>query len=741
MTNKPGRLRRSIADIFTFYAILLVIVALGIAGFAVYTINYNVQQSEILRGLEKTAQQVSLGISSYLKVATNTLEVFATAKSLARLEPVAQSDALNQLLNQQRRLFNELAWLDAQGYEQARVSPFRVVQVSELVDRAAMPEYVVPASGMIYVGPIEISTQSNVPVAIIGVPVHSSTGDLEGVLVAEVILKEMWDVVSTVEFGQTGYVYVVDEQGQLRAFSVLAEAYRRFGQDVSYIPEVARFIQGVLWDVDQQHRYVGVTGQEVIGSYALIEEPVGWGVIIELPTAEAFVGLNRATQSLVAVLIVVAVVIAISSPVLLRTIRRDLDQLREGAEQFARGELTHRIVLGRQDELGVLAQVLNSMGEQLASIIASLEQRVQERTSDLERRSAYLRASAEVGRAVTSILDIDELIQTIVGFVREQFDLYYVGLFLVDESEEWVVLRAGTGSAGRAMLSGGHKLAVGGDSMIGQCVARNEVRLALDVGAEAVRFENPYLPETRSEMALPLQSRGRVLGALTIQSTEEAAFAEELITVLRTLADQLAVALNNAQLFAEAQVALESERRAYGEVSRDAWLQMLQTRSDWGYVCDQAGITVARGKWSSEMQQVLDTGHAIVPDTDSAPVLGVPLRVRDQTVGVVSFQKPDGARDWTQEENALIETLAEQLGVALESARLYEDTQRRAVRERLVSEISAHLRQSLDVTTVLRTVAAELGRLPGVAEATVHVALPESSVVAPAAVDTEEERA
>jgi PAS domain S-box-containing protein len=169
--------------------------------------------------------------------------------------------------------------------------------------------------------------------------------------------------------------------------------------------------------------------------------------------------------------------------------------------------------------------------------------------NDLERRSKHLQTAAEVSHAASSILDPEILIQQVVNLALERFDLYYAGLFLVDENREWAVLRAGTGEAGQKMLDQGHKLQVGGDSMVGRCVAKRHACIALDVGAEPVRFANPLLPETRSELALPLVSRGETIGALTIQSAQEAAFSEEDIAALQTMADQLANAIANAQLY------------------------------------------------------------------------------------------------------------------------------------------------------------------------------------------------
>jgi len=168
----------------------------------------------------------------------------------------------------------------------------------------------------------------------------------------------------------------------------------------------------------------------------------------------------------------------------------------------------------------------------------------------LERRAVQLQAAAEVSEAVGSILDPGELIPRIVELVRKRFDLYYVGLFLVEDDQ--AVLHAGTGKAGQRMLEARHKLEVGGESMIGWCVANKKARIALDVGEEAVRFDNPLLPETRSELALPLVSRGEVIGALSTQSTKEAAFTDEDIAVLQTMADQVANAIANARLYDEA---------------------------------------------------------------------------------------------------------------------------------------------------------------------------------------------
>jgi GAF domain-containing protein len=342
------------------------------------------------------------------------------------------------------------------------------------------------------------------------------------------------------------------------------------------------------------------------------------------------------------------------------------------------------------------------------------------RTRDLERRSLQLVASAEVSRAATSILETDRLSQQVVELIRERFDLYYVGLFLVDTEGEWAVLRAGTGDAGQAMLARGHRIKVG-DGMVGWSIAHVRARVALEAGRDAVRLATAELPDTRSEAALPLRSRGQVLGALTIQSTRAGTFDQDTITALQTMADQVAVALDNARLFTESQAALEAERRVYGEVGRQAWAELLRARTDWGYRYTHKSIARAEGDWWTEMRQAARTSQVVQADGAGEPTLAIPLKVRGQVAGVLGFRKGESSETWTHEAVTLLETLAEQLSLALESARLYQDTQRRAEYERLTGEVTARMRETLDVDAVLQTAVHEMRQMLGLAEVEVRM--------------------
>jgi len=217
---------------------------------------------------------------------------------------------------------------------------------------------------------------------------------------------------------------------------------------------------------------------------------------------------------------------------------------------------------------------LQTMADQLAVAIhnSRLHRQNQDLARQSERRTRLLQAANLVGREATSILDLEKLLPRTVDVICDAYGFYYAGVFLLDEEGEYAVLRAGYGEAGRVMLAEGHKLQIGPGSMIGAAISFGEARIALDVGEERVHFKNPHLPHTRSEMALPLMFGGRVLGAVTVQSVEERAFSQDDITTLLTMAEHLAVAINNARL-------IEQLNDAHAEILRNRVFEALTTAS------------------------------------------------------------------------------------------------------------------------------------------------------------------
>jgi GAF domain-containing protein/HAMP domain-containing protein len=558
-----------------------------------------------------------------------------------------------------------------------------------------------------YVSPPIYSPSLGQTVVVASRPVLGEYGRLLGVLAGYANMETLDTIMSERSgLGETGETYLVGANNAMITAS-------RFDDEKSRYVRTEAVEEALANRENGSGLYLDYREVPVVGVYHWLPR-LQVALVAEQDQSEALRGINRTVWTNAGIALVAAVAAGLVSLLIAQSIGRPLRSLSETASRIAAGDLDRTASVERQDEIGALAKAFNSMTTRLRELIGNLEQRVAERTRDLEVRSAYLEASAEVGRAASSILDVDELNQSVVSLIRRRFGFYYVGLFLLDETGGWARLRAGTGEAGQKMLEQKHKLKVGGESMIGQCVDQGEARIALDVGEEPVHFDNPLLPSTRSEVALPLRSRGRILGAITVQSAQPSAFDEDVVTVLQTMADYVAVALDNAYLFAEAQEALEAAQRAYGELSRESWAELLRIQPDLGYHSDERGVVKVSDTWRPAMEEAVRTGQPAhgegVDSIGNNRPLSVPIKVRGQVVGVLDTYKPGEADPWTQEEISTLEAVANQLGVTLEGARLYRETQRRAARERLVGEIAGQMRGSMDPDAILKTTVQELGR-------------------------------
>ena len=270
------------------------------------------------------------------------------------------------------------------------------------------------------------------------------------------------------------------------------------------------------------------------------------------------------------------------------------------------------------------------------------------------------------------------------------------------------------------MLEREHKLRVGTEGIVGTVAGSDQARIALDVGEDAVYFDNPDLPHTRSEMALPLIAGGEVLGVLDVQSTEPNAFVEGDISSLQILADQLATAVQNARMLQETQEALFAARKATSEISQHGWQSLLQDIDTTGYVGLAHGEVISTIEdMDADTKQSLLLGNYVVSEDKHS--IAIPIITRGQTIGMLRLTKPMHAEPWTPEEIADAESLSDQISNALESARLFNDAQQRAAREHTISTISEHLGSALDINGIMETAVRELGNIMSDAEITVQL--------------------
>jgi GAF domain-containing protein/HAMP domain-containing protein len=553
-----------------------------------------------------------------------------------------------------------------------------------------------------------VGRTNGAPALSLSTPIRDASGQIIGVAAIHSTLDIITTEVDTATVGQTGYVFIVDDQNNVVAHPDPALTTGDTLHSLGNYPPVAALRQGrtgiVTFTDEKGERW---------RAYTVILDN-GWGIVAQEPEAELLAPQRLFERiSGVAGLAGLAVLLIVAWLAIHRTLR-PIEKLTETVQAITTGDLTRTAAVTSQDEIGTLAQAFNSMTTQLRDLISTLEQRVADRSKELEQRAIQLRTAAEVGSAVATQRDLTQLLNQTTRLISERFGFYHVGIFLLDERREYAVLRASNSLGGKRMLERGHRLKIGETGIVGYVTGSGDARIALDVGKDAVFFDNPDLPETRSEMALPLKAGGRTLGALDIQSTVEAAFTPEDIATLQILADQMAIAIENAELFAANQAALEAARRAYGEIASHAWRQRLETTdAELGFrSMDRGGtIQVRKDSWSAESSLAITEEKPIL--TEDSKTLCVPILIRGQAIGVLRLLKPDNSR-WTEVEVQTIQALSDQFGGALEAARLYDEAQRRAEHERIISEITSKISSSINIRNVLQTAVEELGRaLPG----------------------------
>mgnify|MGYP005832488443 CR=1 FL=1 len=402
----------------------------------------------------------------------------------------------------------------------------------------------------------------------------------------------------------------------------------------------------------------------------------------------------------------ILVPLALSLIALILTVTRALRPVRvltEAGAAVAAGDLSRTIAVRSRDEFGAMAQSFNQMTAQLRSFVGSLEQRVAERTRDTE-------VSAELGRAITSIRNLDALLPHAVDLIKERTGYYHVQIFLLDEDRRYAVLRASTGEVGRRLLEQGHRLAVGSDSVIGRVTARGEPTIALDTEAAAVIHRpNPLLPDTRSEIALPLRIENRVIGALDVQSLEPNAFDDDDVRVLQLLADQVAVAIDNARLLRESEARLQQIEQLNRQLVSQAYDEALRLRRAAAIGFNTTGDNIYEdSQWSPLLTRAMSEHTAVVERADGARYLALPLLLRGVVVGAVEFEVSEEA--WAEDTVAIASALVARLADSLETTRLFEQAQRLASRERQVNEVTARLQAQVELDAMVTVAAEEIRR-------------------------------
>jgi signal transduction histidine kinase len=736
--------RRGLARRLTWAFVSVAVVLVLVVGLVLTFLSYRAQVEQIIVRQQKTADGAAALTSEYLTRARDTLWIHgytASGFGLLLLNFTRQQEELDSILNEYGTMFQGVTLVDDEGSEMARVSRFESYEPTDLTSQSDSTAFRQALEGQTF-----IDTQTMLlpgatfPTVRMAVPIRPRIGgERRGVLMADVSVEGIWDAVAQVEVGETGYAYIIDRNtGRLVAHSNPDRYVALLGQSLERVPIVAQLMAG---EQALQNQYEGLAGESVMGAARALSG-TDWIMIVELPVVEALAGVRQMLY-LLAGLIVVAAAVAGSLGILIpQRIVRPLLTLQRGAEELGAGHLDHVIQVETGDEIQDLAESFNRMAQDLQMSQAELEQwgrdlegKVEDRTRELvvasagmERRAVQLQASAEVARAIASVRDLDELLPQVTQLISARFGWYHVGIFLLDEAGKYAVLQAANSSGGERMLARGHRLRVGATGIVGHVADTGEARVALDVGKDAVFFDNPDLPETRSEMALPLSVGGQIIGALDVQSREAAAYDEDDVAVLRLLADQVAIAIDNARLFRRTQEALVEVETVHRRYIQREWARTTSGREDLAYEYRRSGIPPSDDLWPEEVARALTEGKMVtvtgdmlqrepVPDGgrdgDGHPraALAAPIKYREQVIGALDLEETDEQREWTEDEIALVQAISDQVGLALENARLFADTQRRAEQLATINRIGLTINSDLDLRGVLNALYEQVGHI------------------------------
>jgi GAF domain-containing protein/HAMP domain-containing protein len=854
---------------------------------------FNAQQNAVATAnqtLQTAAQETSNNLDAFIQTNLNDVRVASQIPELVDILQTTDRDSaaytaaearaagiLRSLRRRDPIFLRSYALLDKDGNNLLDTS-----RASMGSNEAISSYFAGPIStGLPYVSPVTLDPGTGRPSLYFSAPVRDSSGTFRGVLRARydaaVLQEQIYN--SDGLAGSTSGASLLDENNIKLADGLQPDAlFKIMGRPT---PEQIDLLKAQQRLPDLPAEDLVISSLVPVGGptntaqqptfqavHTLNSQP--WTVTFSSAESEFLAPLNQQNRLLLLSGLLSALLVAGVAVFAAQAISRPVSALTETAEKISQGDLTAQAQVTTQDEIGTLARTFNSMTDQLRGMVVTLEDRVQARTDQL-------RASAEVGRAATSILNSDQLLEQVASLITARFGFYYAAVFTLDEQGQRASLRAATGEAGRILLERHHSLPVTSESMVGAAIIMRRARIAQDVGQDAVRFANPLLPTTRSEIALPLRVSDRVLGALDVQSEQAGTFDEASAEVLQAMADQIAVALFNAETFdhSEKQARIlvrlnqlsrdlaqattrESVAFAVAQAVTDlngpshmalieltANPQLLAARtlstnasqplsdpqpvpvnksfngeclkrgalvylpdlstvvdkyddaamiyalgvrasvalplrigehvigtlnvgSDWvnAYPLEQlsqleqvaaqvalaldslnlakqtqqalaeldaanrrlvgqawstytqtGGLVAAEwrtGQWNTTRQQgpraEVAPSQALVP---SAQAINLPIKVRGSTIGEFSVAPDTGQADWNLEEVAFAQALIDQVGQVLENARLLEETERSARREKAVADAADKIHRSTDIETVLHSAIAELKRITG----------------------------
>jgi len=713
-------MRNSLRVRLTLIFIGLAIGPLLLVGIVLAQRSFTVEQDQALNLQNQVARQASAQAEAFLRAVESDLLLLGS--ELRNLGQPDRGQQLGLLLGKfsssaYGNVYEELILLDNEGQEVLRLARLEVIPSEQLINRAGSDEFEqAKATGETYFGPVQFDDTGE-PFMNIAIPLFRLRSvQLDNVLVAKIRFRRVGNLRAAVQESgsQTSQtVYMIDSAGRVVAH-----------QDSSFN------LQGSQFNLAEQEAgsQTGLDGTEVVlGTDDIQLGEQVFTVVAETPEAEA---LQQATSTVftIVVTILISLAVAIILDLLIaRQIVRPIETLVSTTQAISAGDLSQRVEINSRDELGALANAFNTMTIQLRSLIDTLEERILERTQRLE-------IAASLGERLSAILNLENLLAEIVNQIKDNFDYYHAHIYLFDDQRENLVVAEGTGEAGAEMKRRGHSIALNAPtSLVARAARTGEVVTVDNVREASDWLPNLLLPDTYSEMAVPIILDEQVVGVLDVQDDEIAGLDEGDANLLRSLANQVAVAIRNARQFEQTETALAEARAAQERYLEQSW-QQAEIRSQRGqYRYSRAGTPVLDETALTRANQLaltqdkiaivtLNSGNDSPPEsnqeepteTENPKSIVAPITLQDRIIGTLQLHPAIHNQTWTEDDLAIVEAVVDQLGQTAENIRLFEETLERAGREQTIREITDKLRAAPNLDTLLETAARELGQRLGV---------------------------
>lgn len=537
---------RSLRARLTLIMVVLAVLPTLMAGGAATWRGFSAQRQSAQDLQAEVARRVAGDVEQFLTENTRTLEqaLQSAVRTAAGWDPVLSPDNPEEMMLMQvfasNRGLSELALLDENGQEVFHQARRRVIAPDDLANRADDELFRIPATRQqVYYGAVRFEESTGEPLIDIAIPyVDLRSGQVTQVMIATLQIAPVWDAVASVLVSEGQDVFVVDSQNRV-------VAHRN--------PSVV--LSGTTFEVPQSFgQYTGLGGEQVVLAYEPIELGAqSFTVVAQVPTSVAYRAAYDALTTTVLVVVAAVVLATIVGLVSVARLSSPLIALTNAARALGAGDLSARAPETGGSEIRTVARALNDTAARLAHLIGGLEALVDARTRDL-------RLAARVAQQAAAILNPDELLPQIVELTKQSFDLYHAHVYLLNDTQDRLVLAAGAGDVGRLMLARGHNILVNARSLVARAAREQQPVIVADTTNDPNFLANPLLPNTRSEAAFPLIARGRLLGVLDLQSDRENHFSPDLLDVFTTLAGQVAVSLENARLFRETEQASRHEQ-------------------------------------------------------------------------------------------------------------------------------------------------------------------------------------